>query len=123
MHRLYEKCKRDIDLVTEHGIDPRNVGYVGALVDICKDIQTIWYYEAKAAGDEDYSVDGDEMGERVRKVRHYMERMQNSGTEADRKMCHDEAMKLLDYMEEAKATLKAMPNDSDIKRRVTELMK
>lgn len=50
MHKLHEAVTREIDKIVECGITIKAVPVLGALVDIRKDIEEMWYWR-KESGD------------------------------------------------------------------------
>jgi signal transduction protein with GAF and PtsI domain len=46
MHELYERVNKEIHGILLVGIKTNNIGILGQLVDIIKDIEMIWYYQS-----------------------------------------------------------------------------
>lgn len=62
MRKVYEEAKKKLCELCDKGITGNNLKAVGELVDICKDIENIWYWQSKRGVLEETTymqVDGD----------------------------------------------------------------
>lgn len=53
MHKLHEAVTCKIDEIVCHGINIKNLAALGALVDIRKDIEEMWYWRSKEHHEDD----------------------------------------------------------------------
>lgn len=128
MHALYERCKKEIDLILCKELTKEAVYVIGQLVDICKDIKNIEYWKHEIKEDKEYKScnksykDSDSMEQKAQKdidsmieeLKYISERMRNSGSDEDRYMFKSEAKELIESAKKIKAAMSSIPLDDEM---------
>ena len=123
MHVLHKCVCEKIDEVVCCGISPRNIEYLGMLVDIRKDIEEIWHWREDSG---DIKIENGEAKTDVMslvKDVEYLNRVMKSSnvTEDHKKRMHYDIMELLSFADSMKRVIdeaKLDPELMDAARRV-----
>lgn len=107
MHKVYECAHKKIEEIIEHGITSSNLGYLGALVDICKDVTQMDYWKAKV-----HMIGGDGQ-DKIGEVMRMSERYANTMDEHDRVSLYEKADRLVEEADTIRKSLSSLKDDPE----------
>lgn len=127
MHKLHECVTKEINDIVEHGITKSNIGVLGELVDIVKDIEEIWHWRGYRETDiKDYNESNmcsTSIDELISNIKSIDAKLKTSSNPELASKLKESANELYGYAEKIKHTFETVKFDSEMVMKFKNLYK
>lgn len=129
MHRVYERCMKEIDEILECELTPSSLEILGELVDIIKDIENIRYWKGSDKSEKVFTKENihdkskRDIESMIKELEYIAEQMKKGESHHDKDKVKSDEHELLESAIKIKSILSAMPLDTEVMARYKEVFK